>query len=67
MADYNRIKDYKQLYRKLWFEMNDKVLEMQKILTEVGEISRLIQYESPDSDFIIHKTERLRFGKDKKE
>ena len=47
--------------------MNDKVLEMQKILNEVGEISRIIQYESPDSDFIIHKTERLRFGKDKKE
>ena len=68
MADYNNIKDYKQLYYNLWNEMHNKVEEMQNILAKADELSSLLQYQNKDSDFKIHTINMSSlFNLDKKE
>ena len=67
MADYNSIKDYKQLYHKLWSEMYNKVGEMQKLLADSDRICTLIQYENKEFEGIIQKSPPIKelFGKNK--
>ena len=68
MADYNNIKDYKQLYYNLWNEMYNKVEEMQNILAKADELSSLLQYQNKDIDFKIHTINMSSlFNLDKKE